>query len=277
MDMIHVEELTVFANHGVLPEENRLGQKFLISLDLYLDILKAAETGDLSRSIDYAKVCERVTQWMQEESYPLIETVAQHLSEKLLLSYPVLQKVQVTVKKPWAPIHLPLEYVSVSICRAWHTAYLGVGSNLGDKEKNIKEAIRMLREDGSCRVDKVSPLIVTKPVGGVVQDDFLNGALAIKTLYSPQELLKKIGEIEKALKRERIIHWGPRTIDLDILLYDQEVIRTPDLFIPHIEMENREFVLEPLSEIAPEAYHPLLQKTVYQMYADIKKGGCTHE
>lgn len=271
MDMIHVEELTVFANHGVLPEENRLGQKFLISLDLYLDVSAAAKTADLSKSIDYARVCQSVTEWMQEDSHPLIETVAERLSEKLLLSYPLLEKVKVTVKKPWAPIHLPLEYVSVSICRAWHKVYLGVGSNLGDKEKNIKEAIRMLREDAFCRVEKVSPLIVTSPVGGVVQDDFLNGALAIKTLYSPHGLLGKIGEIEKALKRERIIHWGPRTIDLDILLYDQEVIRTPDLFIPHIEMENREFVLEPLSEIAPEAYHPLLQKTVYQMYADIKR------
>ena len=270
MDMIHVEELTVFANHGVLPEENRLGQKFLISLDLYLDISKAAKTGELSQSIDYAKVCQSVTEWMHKESYPLIETVAERLSEKLLLSYPLLEKVKVTVKKPWAPIHLPLEYVSVSISRAWHTVYLGVGSNLGDKEKNIKEAIRLFREDAFCRVEKVSPLIVTEPVGGVVQDDFLNGALAVKTLYSPQELLDKIGEIEKALKRERIIHWGPRTIDVDILLYDQEVIRTPDLFIPHIEMEKRKFVLEPLSEIAPEAYHPLLQKTVYQMYADLK-------
>ena len=270
MDMIHVEELTVFANHGVLPEENRLGQKFLISLDLYLDISKAAKTGELSQSIDYAKVCQSVTEWMRKESYPLIETVAERLSEKLLLSYPLLEKVKVTVKKPWAPIHLPLEYVSVSISRAWHTVYLGVGSNLGDKEKNIKEAIRLFREDAFCRVEKVSPLIVTEPVGGVVQDDFLNGALAVKTLYSPQELLDKIGEIEKALKRERIIHWGPRTIDVDILLYDQEIIRTPDLFIPHIEMEKRKFVLEPLSEIAPEAYHPLLQKTVYQMYADLK-------
>lgn len=271
MDRIHIEELTVFANHGVLPEETRLGQKFLISLDLFLDTSVAAKTGELSESIDYAKVCEQVTAWMRESSYPLIETAAEQLAKKLLLAWPPLHKVQVTVKKPWAPIHLPLENVSVTINRGWHKVYLGVGSNLGDKERNLKEAIRMLREDAFCRVERVSPFIVTEPVGGVVQDDFLNGAVELKTLYAPQELLEKIGSIEKALKRERVIHWGPRTIDLDILLYDQEVIRTPDLFIPHIEMENREFVLEPLCEIAPEAYHPLLQKTVYQMYADIKK------
>ena len=89
------------------------------------------------------------------------------------------------------------------------------------------------------------------------QDDFLNGAVMLRTLRTPEELLELIGEIERSQKRERIIHWGPRTVDLDILLYDQEIIHTESLTVPHIEMANRMFVLEPMCEIAPYAKNPL--------------------
>lgn len=104
---------------------------------------------------------------------------------------------------------------------------------------------------------KVSSYIVTEPVGGVEQDDFLNGAVMLETLRTPEELLELIGRIEQEQKRERIVHWGPRTVDLDIILYDQEIIQTKDLMIPHVEMANRMFVLEPMCEIAPYAKNPL--------------------
>lgn len=268
MDCIRINDLVVFANHGVLEEETRLGQKFLLSVSLFLDAREAAASGDLSQTVNYAKVCEKLTEWMKQETCLLIESVADTMAQKLLVTYPILEQVELTVKKPWAPIGLVLDTVSVTVKRGWHQVFLGIGSNLGDMEANILEAVRLLEADEMIQVKCVSSLIETEPVGGVVQPNFLNGAVAIRTLYSPEQLLEQIGQIEAALGRERIVHWGPRTIDLDILLYDDEVIRTERLYVPHIEMEHRGFVLEPLCEIAPAAIHPLKQATVYQLYQE---------
>lgn len=112
---------------------------------------------------------------------------------------------------------------------------------------------------------KVSDYIVTEPVGGVEQDDFLNGAVVMQTLYTPQQILDQIGVIEKKLDRVRTIHWGPRTIDVDILLYDDEVVVEENLIIPHPEMCNRRFVLEPLDQIAPYRVHPICSKTIHEL------------
>jgi dihydroneopterin aldolase/2-amino-4-hydroxy-6-hydroxymethyldihydropteridine diphosphokinase len=102
-------------------------------------------------------------------------------------------------------------------------------------------------------------------VGPVIQEDFLNGALYMKTLRTPAELLALIASIENELKRVREIHWGPRTIDLDILLYDDQIIQSENLNIPHVEMEKRQFVLEPMAEIAPWLRHPILGKTMKEL------------
>ena len=123
----------------------------------------------------------------------------------------------------------------------------------------------MLNEDEETEVTKQSSFLVTEPVGGIEQDDFLNAALEIKTLRSPQGLLELIASIEKMLKRERLVHWGPRTIDLDIIFYNDEIIQAENLVIPHIEMANRMFVLEPLCEIAPYVMHPVFHKTVMEL------------
>ena len=111
--------------------------------------------------------------------------------------------------------------------------------------------------------------MTTEPYGGVEQDDFLNACLLLKTLLSPEELLERLHEIEKGAHRERIVRWGPRTLDLDILLYDDLVMENEDLIIPHIEIHLREFVLKPLSEIAPNIRHPIYKKTVAQMLKEL--------
>ena len=97
------------------------------------------------------------------------------------------------------------------------------------------------------------------------QDEFLNGALKLRTLLTPHELLERLHEIEREAKRERVIRWGPRTLDLDILLYDSEILDDEELHIPHIEMHKRDFVLKPLAQIAPYARHPVYNRTVQEL------------
>jgi len=149
-------------------------------------------------------------------------------------------------------------------------AYLGLGSNLGDRLNNLKQALRLLESYRGIAVDKVSSIYETEPVGFKEQDWFLNMTACITTSLSPRDLLIAINQIERELKRERIIRWGPRTIDIDILLFDDMVLDTPDLKIPHPEMHKRAFVLVPLKEIAPKAVHPILNKRIAELLDGLK-------
>ena len=156
------------------------------------------------------------------------------------------------------------------IHRFWHTAYVALGSNLGDKEGYLREALAGLEGDENIRLLKTSSLITTAPYGGVEQDEFLNGACCIETLYTPEELLEALHRLEAQAGRERKIHWGPRTLDLDILLYDNLVMYTDKLIIPHIDMQHRDFVLRPMAEIDPYVEHPLLHKSMLQLWRELE-------
>ena len=269
MDKIEIKNLEIFANHGVFPEENILGQKFVISATLYTDTRKAGLTDELTASIHYGEVSHMITKFTKEHTYKLLEALAENLCQMLLQELPLLKMITLRIEKPWAPVALPLETVAVEITRRWHTAYVAFGSNLGDKKKFLDDGIQGLRTTPSCEVEAVSEYLVTEPYGGVEQDEFLNGVLKLRTLLTPEELLDRLHELEAAANRERIIHWGPRTLDLDILFYDNEIIDTPDLHIPHIDMENRDFVLKPMDEIAPYYRHPVLNKTIHQLLDEL--------
>lgn len=136
-------------------------------------------------------------------------------------------------------------------------AYLGIGSNLGDPVKNCRDAIRELSSLKNIQVLRRSSLYRTEPVGDTPQDWFVNGVVEIRTTFTAQQLLKALQWVEQALGRERAGKWGPRTIDLDILLFGQEIIGTESLALPHPEMHKRRFVLVPMNEIAPYAIHAL--------------------
>jgi len=127
--------------------------------------------------------------------------------------------------------------------------YIGIGSNLGDREKNISDAIRRMRETQGIEVKKLSRIYETEPVDGPKQPDFLNAVMQIETELLPRELLLAIQKIENQLGRTRTVKYGPRTIDLDILVYGNERIDEPDLKIPHPRMDERDFVLEPLKDL----------------------------
>ncbi|MBO4845414.1 MAG: 2-amino-4-hydroxy-6-hydroxymethyldihydropteridine diphosphokinase [Lachnospiraceae bacterium] len=264
MDVIHIKRLEIFANHGVIPEENTLGQKFIISADLYKDLRKAGKSDDVEETVHYGKAAVLIKQISEKSVFRLIEKLAEEIADALLKNFPV-EKVRVVIEKPWAPVRLPLDTVAVEIERSWHTAYLSVGSNIGEKEQFLNNAFKKLDEDCNIKVTKVSKYIETEPYGNVEQDKFLNGCLEIRTLLTPDELLKKVNGIEQEEGRIRTLHWGPRTLDIDILLYDNEVIYTDDLKIPHPDMHNRMFVLEPLCEIAPFVIHPVLGKSVMRL------------
>ncbi|SFR94045.1 2-amino-4-hydroxy-6-hydroxymethyldihydropteridine diphosphokinase [Anaeromicropila populeti] len=268
MDKIKIVDLEVFGHHGVYQEETFLGQKFLVSVTLFLNTKQAGVTDNLEYSVSYAEVAHFVNEYLTNNTFSLIEAAAEQLAFAILLKYTV-EEVTVEIKKPWAPILLPLKTVSIEITRKWNTAYLSIGSNLGDKEANLKKAVQLLGEHEKCKISKISDFIITEPYGNVEQDNFLNGALEVKTLLEPEELLELIAQIENELGRVREIHWGPRTIDLDIILFEQKVIREDNLTIPHVEMQKREFVLKPLAQIAPNAIHPLLCKNVYQLLHEL--------
>lgn len=265
MDEIRIENLEVYAYHGVFPEENEKGQPFFVNATLYTDTRAAGLADELTLSTHYGEVSHFITKWMQEHTYKLIETVAENVAREVLLQYPLVRALDLEIRKPEAPIGLPFESVSVRIHRGWHKAYLSIGSNMGDREQYINGAITALKNEKSVRVEKVSQLLNTKPYGGVEQQDFLNGAIEISTLLPPEELLDLLHKIEAAADRKRELRWGPRTLDLDIVFYDKLVYESEDLIIPHVDMENRYFVLKPLSELIPNYRHPILQKTVSQL------------
>ncbi|MGM9553249.1 MAG: 2-amino-4-hydroxy-6-hydroxymethyldihydropteridine diphosphokinase [Faecousia sp.] len=265
MDKITIHHLEVFAKHGVYPEENALGQKFVISAVLHTHTRKAGLSDELAFSIDYGRVSHFMQAFVTEHTWKLLESVAEQLACALLLEFPLIEQVEVKLEKPWAPIGLPLETVSVEITRGWHTAYIALGSNMGDKKGYLDMAVRRLQERKDCQVKQVSDYLVTAPYGGVEQDDFLNGALELRTMLDPEELLEVLHGIEQEANRVREIRWGPRTLDLDILMYDDLVVDTPTLHIPHAEMHLRDFVLIPLSQIAPWKRHPLTGQTVEEL------------
>ena len=271
MDEIKIRNLEIFANHGVFPEENKLGQKFVVSCTLYMDTRKAGKGDSLEDSVHYGLVAQLIKKEMENHTFALIECVAEHLADIILDFDEKIREVEIEVKKPWAPVGLPLEDVSVKIRRKWHEVYVALGSNMGERNQYIKKAIAALQLQEDSRVLKVSSVIETEPYGVTEQDKFLNGVLKMETKLTPWELLDSLHRIEADANRERKIHWGPRTLDLDILLYDDMVLQEDNLCIPHVDMQNRVFVLAPMAEIAPYKRHPVFGLTMKEMLSQLEE------
>ncbi|WP_227397289.1 2-amino-4-hydroxy-6-hydroxymethyldihydropteridine diphosphokinase [Jeotgalibacillus aurantiacus] len=147
-------------------------------------------------------------------------------------------------------------------------AYVSIGSNMGDSLSNLQQAIRLLDETAGVNVQSVSSVYETDPVGYEDQQVFLNIAAGVETDLSPDELLVRCLEIEQTLGRKRVIRWGPRTIDLDVLLYGNEQLDTERLTIPHPRMHERSFVLVPLLELNASLIHPVLHQPFSELLKD---------
>lgn len=270
MDCIKIRRLEVFAYHGCEEEEKINGQIFYVDADLYSDIRTPGISDNLNETVDYSKVCDYIHRFMKENRFDLIEAAAEQVTRGLLKEFPKIREIELTIHKPSAPISLPFDDVSVTVRRKWNKSFLSIGSNIGDKQTYLNQAVDSIYDDDNCRVNMVSKFIETEPYGPIEQDNFLNGCIEIETLYSPKELLEAVNNIEAEAGRTRELHWGPRTLDIDIALYGDEIIDEPNLKIPHVEMHKRLFVLEPLNQIAPYAIHPIYRKTVCQMLEELK-------
>jgi 2-amino-4-hydroxy-6-hydroxymethyldihydropteridine diphosphokinase len=193
-------------------------------------------------------------------------------AKKVAKKKTVKKAVKIAAKKAGAASK-PLskkEKKQLKLKKGPHIAYLGLGSNVGDREEYIEQGIFLLSKTPGIKVIKKSANYETEPEGNADQPQFLNAAIEIQTAHDPYKLLSVLQETENALGRERDVEWGPRTIDLDILLYDDQIVSDDKLQIPHPLLHERLFVLKPLSEIAPNAIHPALEKTILDIYEERK-------
>lgn len=266
---IEITGLKIFARHGVLPEEKAEGQDFYVNARLYYDMAKPGQSDRLEDALDYAEVCAYMDSVFTQKTFDLIEAAGDWLCRKVLRRFSLLTGMELTLEKPHAPIGLPFANVSVNMGFWWHKVYLSVGSNLGNSRMLIAAGIEELKSCPNIRNVSVTKLIATKPYGPVEQPDFLNGCVELETLFDPEELLAFLHEVEAHADRKREVHWGPRTLDMDIIFYDKLVYESGDLVIPHIDMEHREFVLKPLAQLCPNYRHPVLQKTVGQLLQEL--------
>ena len=271
MDEIRIDNLLIRAFHGVYADEKEKGQNFYINAVLYTDTRKAGTSDELDMSTDYGQVCATIQKSMTKNTYNLIEAAAEHVAEDILLEFPHIKEVDIEIRKPEAPVPMEFESISVKIHRSWHDVFVAFGSNMGDSEGYVDDAMEALQNHDKVVFLDESTRIKTKPYGGVEQDDFLNGVCHIKTLLTPHELLEYLNKLEAHANRVRDIHWGPRTLDLDIIFYDDLVYEDDVLIIPHIDMENRDFVLIPMCELAPYLRHPVYKKTMRQMLRELEK------
>jgi dihydroneopterin aldolase/2-amino-4-hydroxy-6-hydroxymethyldihydropteridine diphosphokinase len=163
LDKMFVKNLNIFANHGVFEEEKSLGQLFILSLELELNLKKAGHSKNLHDTIHYGELCEKVQNVFTKEKYDLIETAALNTADFIMNEYPIVNGVKVFLKKPWAPIHMHLDTVEIMLERKRHKAYIGLGSNIGDKKENLNQSLKCLEETGKIKVVKCSTFIETKP------------------------------------------------------------------------------------------------------------------
>ena len=269
MDKIHIKDLEIIGFHGAIPEEKVLGQKFVLSFELDVDLRQAGKNDDLTKTVHYGELAQKVEEEFTKTSYDLIEKAAEEICEFVLLNYPLVKKVKLLLKKPWAPTRKHVEYVAVEIERKWNKVYIAAGSNLGDKEETLKEAIYIIDKRKDCVVTKVSNFYTTDPVGYEDQDQFVNCVFEINTLQTPSELMDTLLEVEKDFKRERIRRWGPRTLDLDIIFYNDIISYDEHILIPHPRAHERQFVMKPMCDINPYYVHPIYRKRVMDISSEL--------
>jgi dihydroneopterin aldolase / 2-amino-4-hydroxy-6-hydroxymethyldihydropteridine diphosphokinase len=255
-DRIVVRGLVVTTMVGVLAHEREIAQPVRIDLELAVDLRDAGRSDELADTANYGDVAERVAQVVREAKDVLLERLAERVAEEVLSIHRV-DAVDVTVTKLRPPVPEQLDSTAVRIHRHRrdlagddHTSHLGIvalGSNLGDREAYLRFAVNSLPD-----VIAMSQVFETDPVGPEGQGAYLNMVVALRTTLDPYALIRRCQRIESSAMRQRTQQWGPRTLDADLLFYDDVRIDDPALTVPHPRYAERRFVLAPLAEVAPE-------------------------
>ncbi len=264
-------DMIFYGYHGVLPEETKLGQKFRIAATLNLNVAAAGRTDDLTKSVSYVDIFDLCKNIVEGESCKLIEMLAEKIASAILSHSELIEActVQVVKENPPIPGYTGVAAVEITRNQLHHVCYLSVGTNIGEREENLAAAIFLISTQPDIRLTNQSSFYETEPIGYTEQDSFLNVVVEIKTALSPMQLLSHCQSIEQKLGRKRTIRWGPRIIDVDILLFDSRSIQTDELTVPHPRMHERSFVMAPLAEINPDIEIPMQQQTAREIAAEL--------
>lgn len=269
MDKISITGLRFYAHHGVYEEEKINGQEFMVDCSFSLDTSICAD--NLTKTVHYGEVSLDIVNFCTTHRFDLLEMLANSLAKYILMKYPLMVDITITIHKPNAPIPTEFDDVTLTVTRSNATCFLALGSNLGNKEENLNSVLDFMEEDENINLLKKSSYITTKPYGVLDQPDFLNAVIKVKTVYTPSELLRFCKNVEKLAGRVKTRVWGERTLDVDILTYNDEIIFAEELKIPHPEMHLRDFVLEPLCEIEPYFVHPIIKISAKELLKALKE------
>lgn len=268
MDTIKISGIEIYGYHGLFKEEAKNGQDFYIDCEFTVDTSLCRE--EIEKTVHYGEVTMDIVTFATEKRYDLLETLGNDMVAFLLNKYTLMEELSITIHKPDAPIPTKFKDVSLTVTRKRTMVYLGIGSNLGDRKEYLDLVKNEIVDNKDMELITSSSYIETKPYGVLDQGDFLNGVVKLDTYLSPMELLKFCQNIEEKANRVRTRKWGERTLDVDILFYGNEIIYTDVLKIPHPEIQERIFVLEPLCEIDPYFIHPVRNRSVCELYGEIK-------
>lgn len=257
MDRILIDDLRVLTLIGALPHEREAAQPLRIDLSIGLDLRDAGRSDELDDTVNYGLVAERVSQVAADSKYILLERLAAEVAD-VVLGFDRVEEVDLTITKLRPPVPTPVESTAVRMIRSRaeaqmpplrsHEAIVALGSNLGDREGFLRHAVHELGN-----VVAMSDVYETDPVGGPDQQGaYLNMVVKVDTSLDPFAFMRRCHRIEASALRQRVIHWGPRTLDVDLLFFDDAVIETDELTVPHPRTFERRFVLTPLSDVAPE-------------------------
>ncbi|NHC44277.1 2-amino-4-hydroxy-6-hydroxymethyldihydropteridine diphosphokinase [Motilibacter aurantiacus] len=258
-DRIELRGLRAFGRHGVFDAERTLGQEFVVDVTLHLDLHAAAAGDDLTRTVNYGEVAQDAAAVVAGEPAALIETVAERIAAECL-ARPLVERVQVAVHKPAAPIPLPFDDVVVRVERSRvRRAVVALGANLGDRRAALQGAAYALAALPGTVLRAVSPVYETVALvlpGTGPQPDYLNAVVLADTSLAPDALLAQAQRVEAAFGRERSERWGARTLDVDIVSVEGVVSDRPELTLPHPRAAERAFVLAPWAAADPSAQLP---------------------
>jgi dihydroneopterin aldolase/2-amino-4-hydroxy-6-hydroxymethyldihydropteridine diphosphokinase len=261
LDELIISGLKLFAYHGVNPEEKANGQNFLLDLLLTLDLSRASQTDNLADTVNYATVIKVVTASFTFGRRDLIERAAEVAADAVLSAFPAVCAVELTVKKPEAPVSAQIDFAACRLRRARHSAvtgqetemaYIALGSNMGKRGKNLRRAVRALGGLPGVKILRSSNIYETLPIGKSDQRNFYNAVVRVETSLSPRALLGGCLGIEAAMGRVRGEQNGPRVIDLDLLMHGGVTVSGGELTLPHPKMMKREFVLRPLCDLCDD-------------------------